>query len=824
MRARAAAWPWLAPMWPALMVSASSAQADDGGLQMLDGGVLWPLLSGMLALLTAYVLLRRRQARQQAAALREELEATREELDRAELLLLSEPQVLLLWNVAGNDGGTSDAPSPDTPAEVFVHPQLRGEMIGKDVPPEDFAAWLSEEAVQDIERQLRHLREDGTPFNISLRTAREELIEADGRIVGRRLMLRFRPLHGERLRALSDAHDQRQLQEQARRLTAMLASAPFPVWISDGSERLQWANETLLALLGVPSLEAARASAVPLLGGAERAAATPLPPQDGWQRCEMAAIIGQQQRHFEIWERDFDRGTIHWARETTAEKTLEEELQRRKAAQTRIFDQLPTALAIFDEEQRLVFYNAAYARLWGLEETWLAKRPTEEEILNRLYDAGKLILSEDFPQWRQRHLDIYQRQDTHRERWQLAHGQALEVIAEPQPGEGVIYMFEDITEHMRLEANYREALQVQEETLDSLHDALAVFGTDGRLKLFNRVFGELWRLDEAILRLRPHVDEIIAKCQALADDARLWDDLKASATGMLDERKSLAGRITHADGHVLDYLITPLPDGNTLITWHDMTDALRAEQALRERAAALEESDRAKTAFLDSISYDLRTPLTTINGYTEMLISGYAGALGETQAQYLRNVQEASHELLEKIDTILDLAAIDAGKMALDISSFEVLPMLEELAEGLAPKLERRDMELEIELAEDVREMTGDRKRTMQALRHLLLNAIGFGHKGTVVRMGARRDEDGHVSFWVADTGPGMDAEMMRRAFERFFARPSPEGHRGPGLGLPLVKAIVELHGGKVELHSREGRGTTVIARFPQPAMAEQQA
>ncbi len=828
---------------------------------ILFGSAFWPLTASGLLLLTAHAMWRRRQAQRQAMRLEETLSDTQAQLDRCELLLLAEPQVMLLWDQTAHNlenttehdtsGAAEQAQADDmqpgsTPAEaaaspspvhatphalrhlpptqVFTHPQVIGSLLPAGQDPADFAGWLEEPSVAELKAQLDALFAEGSVFNVSLRTTAGELIEADGRITGRMVMLRFRPLHGERLEALSREHDQRQLKEQAQRLTRLLASAPVPVWITDDDGRLQWANEAWLALLGAESLEAAKVEGLSLVGDAEMAAATPLESHGDWKRQLAVAVIDNKRRHFEIYERAFDRGIVHWAREVSDRVAVEEELQRQQAAQGRIFNQLSTALAIFDAERRLVFCNSAYVQLWQLDEEWLARKPREEDILNRLFDSGRLAITEDFPQWRQRWLDIYHEQKPRREQWQLAGGQVVQVVAEPQPGEGIICMFEDITEQTRLEARYREALQVQEETLDNLHEAVAVFGTDGRLRLFNRTFAALWGLDDARLRVRPHVDDIIAECREQVKDARFWDEVKFGITDPGEERAPWRSRVVRSSGQVLDCLLVPLPDGNTLITWYDVTDAVRAEQALRERAEALEESDRVKAAFLDSISYDLRTPLTTINGYSEMLQQGYAGPLTEQQQRYLRNVREASGELLEKIDTILDLAAIDAGKMSLDIETFEVLPMLEELAISIAGRLEQRDMALEIEVAEDVQAIEGDRARIMQALRHLLLNAIGFGHPGQVVRMGARRDAQGSVLFWVADSGPGMDAEMMQRAFERFFARPTPEGHRGPGLGLPLVKELMKLHGGDVDLHSQEGRGTTVICRLPQRQLMEQSA
>lgn len=799
-----------------LSTAATPAQAATWQALVFASGSLWPLLGAGLALTAVYGFWRARQERRQRAAVEAQLADTRAELDRTELLLFAEPQLTILF-------ASTDAAQESRPVNRFVHPQLARAWQVPEETPEDFDAWLEADSARHLRRCIERLQEQGEPFNVSLRTRSGELVEADGRVAGRQLALRIRPLFGERLQALEKAHDIRQLKDHARRITHLLTKAPEPVWITDRDGHLQWVNEAWLALTGAPSLDAAKAQGLGLIGRDELAAATVLPEVRSWQRFLASTVLDGERRHFEIWQRAFEMGLVHWAHEVSEQERLREELQRRKAAQGRIFDQLNTAIAIFDAERRLMFHNAAYARLWGFDEAWLARHPTEDDILNRLFDQEVLRITEDFPTWRRRWLEIYSDGQPRRQRWQLANGHMVEVIAEPQPGEGVIYLFEDITEQLRLEARYREALQVQEETLDNLHEAVAVFGTDGRLRLFNRVFAELWEMDEARLKLRPHVDDIIRDCRHLVMDERWWDDFKFSIIGVDEERSPHSRRLTMHDGRVFDYLVVPLPDGNTLITWTDMTDAVRAARAAQERAEALEESDRIKTVFLDSISYELRSPLNTIKGYAEAMRMGLGGHLNERQLEFMDNILEASFDLLDKIDTVLDLTAIDAGKLELRIDTFDVMPMLEELGAQVEARLVRRDMTLEVEVAEDVRTMQGDRERIMQILRHLLVNAIGFGRRGTTVRLGARHDAQGNVEFWVADEGPGMNAEMLSRAFERFFSRPSPEGHRGPGLGLPLVKALVELHGGEVELISREGKGTTVICRLPQTQTVQQE-
>jgi signal transduction histidine kinase len=355
---------------------------------------------------------------------------------------------------------------------------------------------------------------------------------------------------------------------------------------------------------------------------------------------------------------------------------------------------------------------------------------------------------------------------------------------------------------------------VQRETLDNLHEGVALFGTDGRLKLYNPALARFWSLEPEFLDRQPHVDQVIEACRKLLTDEMVWDELKYSVTSLDGSRKPLKSRMRRPDGLALDFASVPLPDGNTLLTYVDVTDSARIENALRERAEALEAADRLKTGFMSNVSYELRTPLTNILGFAESLSLGIAGEMLPKQREYLRDIQTSSQDLLTIIDAILDLTTIDAGAMELKLEQIDVVGIMEETAKAADPWLSKRDITMSIEVAEDASAFTADAKRVRQILQNLLANAIGFSSEGGMIRMGARRDGE-EILLWVSDTGRGIEPEFQSRAFDRFQSRPMPGGHRGPGLGLAIVKSFVELHGGQVSLLSRVNKGTTIICRFP---------
>jgi len=253
------------------------------------------------------------------------------------------------------------------------------------------------------------------------------------------------------------------------------------------------------------------------------------------------------------------------------------------------------------------------------------------------------------------------------------------------------------------------------------------------------------------------------------------------------------------------------------LTFVDMTDEERAEQALREKNRALESADQLKSDFLSNISYELRTPLTTIIGYGEMLESGAAGELNERQKEYLAPITASGARLEAIISNILDLVTIDAGSFELNREMVSVSEILKAARLLVRERLEKAELSLDIDIEGDVSSIYADGRRVIQVLYNLLQNAISFSAPGKTIRLIAAR-QGSMVAFTIEDQGCGIPEDIRNSLFERFEGRSQGTGRRGVGLGLSIVNSIVELHGGDVELLSREGVGTRITVRFPRQA------
>lgn len=759
------------------------------------------LILAIVVFIWALVVVRRLARSENAARKKQaQFEAA---LNEAEAILNADPGVLMVWQ----DVNASPTRITGRIGDSLSMPEQADDLLS-------FSGWLAAESAEALRDALARLKANGDHFNLGIQTLSGELLEADGRAAGGTMTLRFRPLIGNRRADAEMAHETRKLAKQVQRLSAIIDNAPFPVWLTNKNDELVWVNSTYVKAVDARDIASVLRQKISL-ADTESLAHARAPQSDEDSALGIAdVIVSGNKRTMEFFRVRTPPDVANFAVDVTSLDNAQKELELHIKAHASTLDKLTTAIAIFGPDQNLRFYNSAYAQLWQLDRDWLDSHPRDGEILDKLRAARLLPEQANYRNWKSEVLNAYKTLEVSENWWHLPDGKTLRVISEQHPFGGVTYLYENITEKIALESRYNTLTTIQSETLNNLDEGVALFGSDGKLKLHNHAFATFWNLKEEFLAREPHVDGIIDQCRPLFDDAGIWQDMKYCITSINDRSKPQRDRINRTDGKVFDSETVPLPDGNTLVTYLDVTDSASIERALRERNEALESADRLKTHFLSNVSYELRTPLTNILGFAEGLSIGIAGELKKKQAEYLDHIQASSNDLLSIIDAILDLTTIDAGAMELHLGDVNVAELMEKTARSVSDKMAQANLTINIEIADNLDTFRADEKRVSQILRHLLSNAIGFSPANATVRLGAKRDGN-DVVMWVADSGRGIDPEFQKHAFDRFQSQPIASGHRGPGLGLALVKSFIELHGGSVSLLSKLERGTTVICRFP---------
>jgi signal transduction histidine kinase len=469
-------------------------------------------------------------------------------------------------------------------------------------------------------------------------------------------------------------------------------------------------------------------------------------------------------------------------------------------------------VVIFDQAKRLKFHNTAFAELWSLEPAWLTERPTHGEVLDRLRQRRRIPETADYAKWKAAELEHYEHLDAAPDdMWSTPDGRTLRVARQPHPMGGLLLLFSDITGELKMKAQYNALIQVQQATLDKLSDAVAVFGSDGRIRLHNESFEKFWNITPLQLEAAGDFEGVVELCVHKLHDMTFWKELKGRvADPDPSARMPITGEAQTSDDRTLEYRSRPLPDGATLIAFTDVTDARRLESALADREQALSEAERLKRDFVGNVSYELRTPLTTIIGYSEML--EHAGdALPARSRSHAAAVKAAAIQLARSIDDVLDMAQIDADEMALNLTEVNVADLLSEVVARWRDDTAAGGIQYVLQRADGVGVIRGDRRRLAQILDHLIENAVAQTPAGGTVTVAARKTS-GEVQLKVSDTGRGIPFHVQAHIFDRFIGRE----RGGPGLGLALVKALTELHGGWVALESEPGAGATFTCHLPE--------
>lgn len=250
----------------------------------------------------------------------------------------------------------------------------------------------------------------------------------------------------------------------------------------------------------------------------------------------------------------------------------------------------------------------------------------------------------------------------------------------------------------------------------------------------------------------------------------------------------------------------------------DITQRKEGEQTLERAKLHAEEVNLRKSEFLAMMSHELRTPLNSIIGYASMIEHGMGGPLTERQNKYIHNVTLSGHHLLNIINDILDISKVEAGKMEISLTRFRVGPLLQEIKDIMRNISNKKNVEVDIQIAENLTIIEADLDRFKQVLINLINNAIKFNHVGGQVWVRLFKSDDGNwVIGQVIDTGIGIPQDKLDNLFSKFYQVDSSTSRpqEGTGLGLALTKELVELHGGEISVESTEGIGSTFTFTLP---------
>ncbi len=607
-------------------------------------------------------------------------------------------------------------------------------------------------------------------------------------------------------------------------LAGLIEASPLPMWHRGSDLRLNFVNKAYVDAVNGNSADEVVQQGIELIesGNGENPMAVAARANQSAQAVErlVTTTVRHERRQLRVF--DIPMGSVGIGGLAVDVQELNDALaanRRQAEAQRNLLDKMSAGVAQFGANRNLVFSNLPFQQIFAFKDEWLADSPEFARILDRMRENGRMPEVRDFPEWKVERENWFHMAAPVEENWLLPDGTHLRLVAQPTPDSGLLLIFEDRTEQAQLASARDTLLRVRTATFDNLFETVAVFAGDGKLSIWNRRFAEVWRLEEELLGKHPRFDELLPVLAKQLEKPSHVSILRELLQMTISNRQPRRSRISFADGRTFQLSTVPLPDGNALFAMLDATDSIQIEQALRDRNAALLEADSIKGKFLANMSYEFRTPLTSIGGFAELLQQGVAGELPPQAIEYIEAISKSADRLTQQINSVLDYTQGEAGVLPVARQPVDVA----ELVRGVESKARSvaavKSASLVVDVKPNAGVIQGDAARLHQALSAVVDNSLTYGGEGVRVLIHAAGDRNG-VTIVVSDNGPGMDMQTQTRVLDDFLRTRDEADKNEVGLGLPLARKLVELHGGQFELEALAGQGTTVALRLPRSAKA----
>ncbi len=509
------------------------------------------------------------------------------------------------------------------------------------------------------------------------------------------------------------------------------------------------------------------------------------------------------------------RGT---ANEITSEIAAGE---RARAAERQLYlalDGLGATVAIFDANDVLTFHNRAFAKA-ASRIAEIRSGTTFGQIVDGLLEAG-LVDTEGVPveDWRRWRMARHQAPGDAIE-IRYTTGRILQILEQRTPEGGIALIGTDVTQVRQRQFEIEQQSQILTRIFESIDEGILVYDRDARLIAWNDQAVGMVGIPPEMLRVGVPFTESI-EFQLRRGDFGKVDDIAAEIARRLEINRTQGATSEgwRPNGRYIHSRRTLMRDGGWVTLFMDLTERRRFEDALREAKEAAETANRSKSDFLAHMSHELRTPLNAVIGFSEIIFREMFGSVGEKRyIDYARDIHASGTHLLNVIGDILDIAKAESGNAELDEQPVDLGEIAMASVRLIDPRAHSGQIRVDTRIAAGLPKIDADARRLKQVLINLLANAVKFTPPGGRVTVEADLAPDGGARLVVRDTGIGMRPEDIPRALEPFSQVDNALSRRfeGTGLGLPLSRKLVELHGGHLAIESVLDHGTTVTVTLP---------
>ncbi len=508
-----------------------------------------------------------------------------------------------------------------------------------------------------------------------------------------------------------------------------------------------------------------------------------------------------------------DGGWVMTVADVSPLARAEDEASRRAAMLHSILENIPHGVCVYDPDRRVTMFNRAYSEV--MAGAPLAVGDHIETVIRRRAEVGEYgpgapaaVFAEQMghdvgrPQYRRR---------------QRPNGTTVDVRTAPLPDGGHISVVTDVTPLTQAESGLLRRAAEMDVMLANIRHGIILFDAERRLVASNGEASRLLNIPPSVLEPGRGFREVLDDILALGE---YGDGPQASSfvESLVEWDRTLSRiyRRPTSTGRALEVRSDPAAGGGFVLTLTDVTESEKAQEELRRAKQSAEAANQAKSRFLATMSHELRTPLNAVIGFSEALLRDAVGGEPRRIAEFAADINEAGQNLLGLINTILDVARIEAGRFEMSDDRVDVDRLVHACVRQAAPAFLASELMIEVELPARLPTLRADERRLRQVLSNLLSNAAKFTPSGSVI-VSAGLSEAGELLLRVSDTGIGIAEADLDRVFEPFTQLDASLSRRfqGAGLGLYVSRSLVKAHGGELRLHSTLGVGTTAEVALP---------
>lgn len=592
------------------------------------------------------------------------------------------------------------------------------------------------------------------------------------------------------------------LQEERKLLLYLLDSLPTPVWFRNQQGLLEFCNKSYAQALDLPQETIITQNR--LLWGYNSTSFKQELSEPLNTEIKKYLIFDGERRLMSFHETaDEELGIAGFAVDLTELKKALSELERHTAAYREVLENLSAGVAIYGSDKRIKFFNQAYSRMFDMDENWLHSGPTLGEVLDDLRQRRTLPEHADYAAYKKNQLQMVTTiLHPFQELIHLPDERTLRKITSPHPMGGIFYIYEDLTDSLILERKYNIQMAVQRTSLDNLFEGIAVFGSDGRLRLTNAAFRRIWDLSANQCKEGLHMSAILDSCQNFFDEHKDWNLRKSKLLAAATDRIPKKKQVYRQDGSVVDFSYIPLPDGSHLMSCIDISDTYRMEKILRERNEALEKADQLKSELITRVSSELKSPAGEIQKVIEILYKGTQGELNKKQLDKMKSIDKSAIKLLKFADDILNLAKVEAVNSYSKEENISVCPFLRNLIEEMTAKYtDKSGISFTIDCHEDVTTISTDPLQLRQIFSNLLEECFE--------RAKTQQEIPIHVSR------ENQDIIMTLSRYDEKYDQKMNTESVAPSWRLTLVRNLIVMCRGTLSTQIFENGLHEIVCRFP---------